>query len=92
MRRAGLALLVVLAVSWTLTGCRFFGSSNGLTGKTWRLTSITDQDPAFQGVIPEADQGDYTIVFDPGGTYVGNADCNAIAGTYELSDGATGSP
>jgi heat shock protein HslJ len=84
VRRVGLALLLSLVLGWTLAGCRLLAPSNGLTGVTWRLTSITDNDPPFEAVVSEGDQGLYTIVFDPGGTYVGNADCNAIAGTYEL--------
>ncbi len=38
--------------------------------------------PAFQGVVPAADQANYTIEFKSDGTYSGKADCNAIAGSY----------
>ena len=51
---------------------RVYTSGGGLTGKTWQLTAVTESFPAFQGVVPEADQSRYTITFDTDGTY--NAD------------------
>ena len=58
-----------------------------LLGKTWRLTGITAARPAFQGVVPEADQSKYTIQFRPDGTFTAKADCNEVAGTYEVHRG-----
>jgi heat shock protein HslJ len=62
------------------------GSSGGgggdLTGKTWQLTAITEKVPAFQGVVPEADQANYTIEFKSDGTFTAKADCNQLSGTY----------
>ena len=43
-------------------------SGGGLTGKTWQLTAITEVVPAFQGVVPEADQTNYTITFNTDGS------------------------
>ena len=65
--------------------------SGALTGKTWQLAAITGQTPAFQGVFPPEEQTLYTIEFATDGTLVAKADCNAVAGTYELSgdDGMT---
>ena len=57
-------------------------SGGGLTGKTWQLTAITEVVPAFQGVVPEADQSRYTITFESNGTYNAQADCNNLSGTY----------
>ena len=73
-------MLIVLAVvaMFIVAGCG--GSS--LTGKTWQLTAITEQVPAFQGVVPEADQARYTIQFNSDGTYNALADCNNMNGKY----------
>ena len=38
--------------------------------------------PAFQGVVPEADQANYTITFNTDGSYDAKADCNQLSGTY----------
>jgi heat shock protein HslJ len=59
-------------------------SSGGseLTGKNWQLTALTTKVPAFQGVIPAADQAKYTIEFKSDGTFAATADCNQVAGTY----------
>jgi heat shock protein HslJ len=56
--------------------------SSGLTGKTWMLTAITEKVPAFQGVVPAADQANYTIEFKSDGTFSAKADCNQVSGTY----------
>ena len=58
------------------------GSGSGLTGKNWQLTAITTVTPAFQGVVPSADQSKYTIEFKTDGTYSAKADCNMTSGTY----------
>ena len=57
-------------------------SGGGLTGKTWQLTAITEVVPAFQGVVPAADQANYTIEFLADGTFNAKADCNQVLGTY----------
>jgi heat shock protein HslJ len=87
MRRTitvGISLLAILVV---VAAC---GSSSGsgtgaLTGKTWQLTAVTEKTPAFQGVIPAADQARYTVLFNSDGTYTGQADCNSISGKYTTS-------
>ena len=61
------------------------GSSSGLTGKTWHLTAITEKVPAFQGVIPTADQSKYAITFNDGATFNATADCNQVSGSYKTS-------
>jgi len=71
----GLAMAAVLLVS----ACN---SGGGLTGKTWQLTAVTEVVPAFQGVVPEADQSRYTITFNSDGTYNAVADCNNLSGSY----------
>ena len=60
-------------------------SGIGLTGKTWHLTAITEKVPAFQGVVPTAEQAKYTIEFMSDGTFSAKADCNQLSGTYKTS-------
>ena len=53
-----------------------------LVGPTWHLTAITERVPAFQGVVPPADQDKYTIAFQAAGTFNARADCNQVNGTW----------
>jgi heat shock protein HslJ len=85
MRRS--LLLVVLAVVAILAAACAPAATPGsdLTGKTWLLTGITEQVPAFQGVVPPDQQGKYTITFATDGTFQSQADCNQVGGTYKVS-------
>ncbi len=83
MRKLVLIALTV-AATIVLAACSGSGSSN-LTGKTWQLTAITEKVPAFQGVVPAAEQAKYTIVFNTDGTFNATADCNLVSGTYKTS-------
>jgi heat shock protein HslJ len=83
MRRAPIIAILIVAFATVLGACS--GSGNGLTGKTWQLTAVTEQVPAFQGVVPAEEQTKYTITFGTDGKYAGTADCNVIAGTYTTS-------
>ena len=65
MRRL-ILIALALGTATMLVACGG-GSSSGLTGKTWHLTAITEKVPAFQGVIPAADQSKYAIQFLTGG-------------------------
>ncbi len=60
-----------------------------LVGKVWKLTAITELTPAFQGVVPAAEQANYTIEFQADGTFAAKADCNQVAGTYEVGAGGS---
>jgi heat shock protein HslJ len=60
-----------------------------LLGRTWKLTGITSMTPAFQGVVPAVDQANYTIEFQADGRFTAKADCNEVAGTYEVHRGGT---
>ena len=71
---------LVLATAALIAACS--SSSTGLTGKTWQLTAITELVPAFQGVVPAADQPNYTIEFKSDGTFNAKADCNTTSGAY----------
>ena len=79
MRRLTLFGLV-LATAASIAACS--NSASGLTGKTWQLTAITELVPAFQGVVPAADQANYTIEFKSDGSFSAKADCNTTSGTY----------
>ena len=61
MRKAAFMALIVGATA-ILAACSP-GAAPGLTDKEWQLTAITEKVPAFQGVVPPADQGKYTITF-----------------------------
>ena len=92
-----IALIVIGVIIAGLLLFRFLnrGSDSGsLTGRTWQLASITGQTPAYQGVIPPAEQPLHTIAFATDGTFAARADCNSMAGTYTLdrSDGMTITP
>lgn len=80
-------LALAIGVAVIVAAC----SGSGLTGKTWQLTAITELVPAFQGVVPAADQPNYTIEFKSDGTFNAKADCNQLGGTYTTTgtDGLT---
>jgi heat shock protein HslJ len=78
MRRFSV-LVLAIAATLLVAACN---NGGGLTGKTWQLTAITEVVPAFQGVVPEADQANYTIMFNTDGSYNAKADCNQLNGTY----------
>jgi heat shock protein HslJ len=77
-RRLAVSLALVV-LSLLLAAC---SSGSSLTGKTWKLTAITEKVPAFQGVVPAADQSRYTITFNDGGKADIKADCNNVGATY----------
>src|SRR5262245_53737637 len=79
MRRS-LLMAIALAATTLLAACNTGASE--LTGKTGQLQAITEQVPAFQGVVPVEDQQRYTITFNTGGTFSATADCNQVAGSY----------
>ncbi len=88
-------IAVAVAATAMLAACSSSGSGSSLTGKDWHLTAITEKTPAFQGVVPTAEQANYTINFAAsGGTFSAKADCNQVAGTYTTSgsDGITITP
>ena len=85
-------LVLAIGITAVVAACSSAGSSPssaaagaGLTGKTWQLSAITEKVPAFQGVIPTADQANYTLEFKSDGSFTAKADCNQLAGTYTTS-------
>ena len=80
--------LIALAIAATVALAACSGSSSSLTGKTWQLTALTHRVANGLGVVPEADQANYTIEFKSDGNYQAKADCNQTSGTYTTtSDG-----
>ncbi|MFL5689631.1 MAG: META domain-containing protein [Chloroflexota bacterium] len=88
MRRSVLIAMTLVATLSSVVACTA-ASGSPLTGMTWQLTAVTEKVPAFQGVIPAADQPRYTIAFNTDGTYTGQADCNAMSGKYTTSGSNT---
>ena len=85
--RPGAMALSVLAAAILLAACNVTGS--GLVGFTWRVTAVTTTVPAWQGVVPAADQLRYTITFANDGTAAIKADCNQVTATYTTSPGGS---
>ena len=79
-------LFLALSATTLLAACGATGG--GLTGKAWQLTAITEKVPAFQGVVPAAEQANYTIEFLADGTFSAKADCNNVSGTFTTADPA----
>ena len=65
--------------------------AKGLTGYDWSLVAITEEVPAFQGVVPDDQQENYQIAFTEDGTFSAKADCNQVSGDYETADPAASS-
>ena len=85
--RLSLSLVVLAAASILVSACAAAAPGSDLTGKTWLLTAVTEQVPAFQGVVPAEEQGKYTITFATDGTFGAQADCNQVNGTYTVASG-----
>lgn len=99
MQQRSQVVLIAVVAAVMIGGLALFAilrgpDSGALTDRTWQLTAITGQTPAFQGVFPPEEQSLYTIAFGSDGTFAAKADCNAVAGTYELgrNDGITITP
>jgi heat shock protein HslJ len=90
MKRIALIALGIVAVL-IVAAC---SGGSSLTGKTWQLTAITEQVPAFQGVVPADEAAKYTIEFATDGTFTAKADCNNLSGSYTTtsSNGLTIGP
>jgi heat shock protein HslJ len=81
IRRTAAVTLALVVVMGAVAACS--PSGERLTGSTWQLSSVTEKVPAFQGVVPAADQSRYTITFNDDGTAAIKADCNNVAATYK---------
>ena len=87
LARLGVAVLALLLASTLLAACNVVGS--GLVGPTWRVTAVKTVVPAWQGVVPPADQLRYTITFANDGTAAIKADCNQVTATYTTTPGGS---
>ena len=86
--RKVVSLVVLVATVALVAACA--GTRTGdLTGKTWTLSAVTQDVPAFQGVIPPDQQGKYTIEFRQDNTFSAKADCNTVQGTYYAGSGGS---
>ena len=84
MRRLTTLLAMAFAATVLLAACGG-GDADDLIGKNWQLVAITDKVPAFQGVVPPADQAKFTITFNENKTFNSTVDCNKLAGTYKTT-------
>ena len=87
MRRLVSIVALILVAATLLGACS--SSTSGLTGKTWTLSAVTQDVPAFQGVVPPDQAGKYTITFNNDSTFDAKADCNQVSGGYRT--GSNGS-
>jgi heat shock protein HslJ len=78
--------LVLVAALSTVLFAACSSPNAGLTGKEWQLTAITERVPAYQGVVPPAEQSKYTITFHENDRFDATADCNRAAGTYRTTN------
>ena len=85
MRHRVLLGLLIGALAGAVAACGGGPGGSQLTGTVWQLTAMTEKVPAFQGVVPAEQQAQYTIQFQPDGTFSATADCNQVAGTYTTS-------
>src|SRR5262245_32288855 len=86
--RKVVSLVVLVALVALVAACS--GTKTGdLTGKTWTLTAVTQDVPAFQGVIPPDQAGTYTIEFRQDNTFSAKADCNTVQGSYYAGSGGS---
>ena len=85
-RRRFAVLLLAVALVTLVAACQ---TGRQLRGEVWNLTTITQQTPAFQGVVAPSDVGKYTIEFLSDNRWIGRADCNTVTGSYTTS-GARG--
>jgi heat shock protein HslJ len=87
MRRlAGISALMLALV--ILAGCGPSAQEQAaaeLIGTRWQWASLDERDTAAQSTVP-AEQI-FTLEFQEGGTFSGQADCNFIGGTFEIDDG-----
>ena len=83
-----LTFVVIAVLTSTLAACSGSKGSD-LTGKTWQAVSITEKQPAFQGMVPPDQQANYTILFKEDGNAEIRADCNSVGATWKTGAGAS---
>ena len=78
----GTRVAIVAITLATLTGCG--RGTSGLVGPTWQWTELTQNAPLAHSDI--SDPHLYTLTFADDGSFRGQVDCNAVAGTF-VTDG-----
>ena len=61
-------------------------ASSSIYGVEWQWESVTNQTTGETTTVPNP--ANYTITFNEDGTFEGQADCNAISGTYTQDGGS----
>ena len=62
------------------------GPDTAILNIVWQWTQLTDQ-ASGSAVTTVPSPEDYTLIFNPDGTFNGMADCNSISGTYSTQNG-----
>ena len=78
---AAIAVIAVVGAILLVTFLNRGPDTGALTGRTWQLAAITEQIPAFQGVIPAAEQPCTRSSSAPTARPLARADCNRSPAT-----------
>jgi heat shock protein HslJ len=90
MMKKSFAILAIFLSILTLAACGAGSepestSGDSITGVLWQWQSVINQDTNETTTVPNPEN--YTIEFNEDGTFMGQADCNQIAGTYSTESG-----
>lgn len=82
--------IVLLVGLLALVGCNgadepTAAPTNTITGIVWEWTTLFNRTTDETTTVPNPES--YTLIFNEDGTFTGNADCNAISGTYSQEGG-----
>lgn len=80
-----LALCLGLLFLVACSGGDDASSGDSITGVKWQWQSVTNQTTNDITTVPNPEN--YTITFNDDSTFEGQADCNAIAGTWSQENG-----
>lgn len=59
-------------------------SADQITGVVWQWTTLLETSPASETAVSNPEN--YTLIFQDGGVFNIQSDCNSAAGTYKLSN------
>jgi heat shock protein HslJ len=82
-------LALVLTLVWVTSACTGRGGeqSGSIQDISWQWESVTRKSTGEIITVPDLEN--YTLVFRSDGNFEGQADCNAISGTYSQEGGFT---
>jgi heat shock protein HslJ len=80
-------LILVLTLVWVTSACAGGGGdgSGSIQDTNWQWESVTRKSTGELTTVPDPEN--YTLIFRSDGTFEGQADCNAISGTYSQEGG-----